>query len=88
MASLRFSPASGLNLRNENKLIQFEDLFILDRIDNKTVEAGESLTLGLEFKNLNQLDNENLNLGLAMNFRRNEDNDLPLSSSLGQKLLI
>ena len=85
LASLRFSPASGLNLRNENKLIQFEDLFILDRIDNKTVEAGESLTLGLEFKNLNQLDNENLNLGLAMNFRRNEDNDLPLSSSLGQK---
>ena len=85
LASFRYSPNNTLNLRNEKKLINFQDLFALDRIDNKTVESDESVTLGLEFKNYNKSDKEKSKIGLAMNFRRNKDDDIPISSSLGQK---
>ncbi len=85
MASLRYSPNNGLNLKDENKIINFEDLFSLDRIDNKSVEAGDSITLGVEYKKLLNTNEEKSKFGIAMNFRRNKDEDIPLSTSLGEK---
>ena len=86
LASFRYSPYKGTNLRDKKDiLIKFDDLFLLDRINNKTVEDGASATLGLEYKNLKNNNSENLKLGLALNFRNKEDEDIPLSSSLGQK---
>ena len=85
IASFRYSPNKGLNKKNDNTLLNFYDLFQLDRIDNKTVEEGASVTLGLEYKNQDKLNKEKLKFGFAMNFRTNEDDDLPISSSLGQK---
>ena len=82
MASLRYSPNNGLNLKDENKIINFEDLFSLDRIDNKSVEAGDSITLGVEYKKLLNTNEEKSKFGIAMNFRRNKDEDIPLSTSL------
>ncbi len=86
IASLRYSPNKGLNLKNEETIISFEDLFNLDRINNKTIEEGGSLTLGLEYINQEKNTfNENLKFGLGVNLRTTEDKDLPLSSSLNQK---
>ena len=85
LASLRYSPNKGANLINKKTLLQFQDLFDLDRINNKTVENGPSMTLGIEYKNQNKFNEEKLNFGLAMNFRREKDEDLPISSSLGEK---
>ena len=85
LASFRYSPSSGSNLKDKKKLISFYDLFKLDRISPKTVEDGFSTTLGLEFKNINNFDQENFKLGLGINVRNNEDKDLPKSSSLGKK---
>ena len=85
MISLRYSPNSGLNFKNEKTLISFHDLFKLDRINNKTVEDGISTTLAFEYKNFNDFNKENLTLGLGINLRNKKDNDLPRSSSLGQK---
>ncbi len=86
MASLRYSPNKGLNLKNESITpLTFQDLFNLDRINNKTIESGEALTLGLEYKKINNYNEDKLNLGLAINYRNEEDRDLPTSSSLGKK---
>tara|TARA_Y100000590_G_scaffold331042_1_gene376127 strand:- start:7716 stop:10292 length:2577 start_codon:yes stop_codon:yes gene_type:complete len=85
LASFRYSPNKGANLINQNTLLEFQNLFELDRINNKTVENGPSMTLGIEYKNLNKFNQEKLNFGLALNFRREKDEDLPLSSSLGEK---
>jgi len=83
--SLRYSPNKGLNLKNNENLISFQDLFVIDRIDNNTVEHGLSTTLGLEYKKIDTFASENIKLGLAVNLRDKEDKDLPISSSLGEK---
>ncbi len=83
--SLRYSPNQGTNLINEKSIVSYKDMFLLERINNKTLESGFSSTLGLEYKNLNNLNDERFNFGLAVNFRDEEDFDLPKSSSLGQK---
>ena len=85
VASFRYSPNKGLNLKDESQLLQFQDLFNLDRISNKTIESGESLTLGLEYKKINHKNEDKLALGFAINYRNEEDLDLPNSSSLGNK---
>ncbi len=42
---IRYSPYKGTNLRDKKDiLIKFDDLFLLDRINNKTVEDGASAT--------------------------------------------
>ena len=85
MVSIRYSPNSGINLKNDETLIGFNDLFSFDRINNKTVEKDAALTLGIEYKNLNKKNNEKFKFGIGANFRDTNDEDLPLSSSLGQK---
>ena len=87
ITSFRYSPYKGINLKNEKTLIRFQDLFLLDRINSNdiTVESGASATFGLEYKNQNNMNQDKIKLGLAMNFRNKEDKDLPTSSSLGQK---
>ncbi len=84
IASLRYSPNKGLNLKNEKQILRYEDLFQLDRINNKTTESGGSITVGMEYKNIEK-NNDNIQLGIGINFRENEDNDIPDSLSLGQK---
>ena len=83
---MRFSPNKGLNLKNENKnILNFQDLFIIDRISKNTIESGTSATVGLEYKKIDNLKNDKLRFGLAVNLRNNKDDDLPISSSLGEK---
>ena len=84
-ASLRYSPNKGTNLKSEEILMNFERLFTHDRINSQTVEHGASATLGFEFKSNENQDKERFNLGMGVNFRNANDEDLPLSSSLGQK---
>ena len=83
--SFRYSPNKGLNLRNEKELIRFQDLFNLDRVNNKTIESGESITLGLEYKNQDKFNKDKINIGIGVNFKTKKDEDLPLSTSLNQK---
>ena len=86
IASLRYSPNKGLNKRDQKTFIGYKDLFNLDRIDGKTVEEGAAVTLGLEYKNQNKLnDIDNFNFGLGVNLRLDEDEDIPLSTSLNKK---
>ena len=83
--SLRYSPNKGTNFKNDNILIKYENIFNLDRINNQTIESDGSATAGLEYKKIDNNQNDKIKIGFAMNFRNNEDEDIPLSTSLGQK---
>ena len=44
MIAFRYSPNKGTNQKNEKILLNFHNLFDLDRINNKTIEYDGSLT--------------------------------------------
>ena len=50
-----------------------------------TVEGGESATLGIEYKKINNQNNEFFKFNIASSFRNEEDPDIPLNSTLGRK---
>ena len=54
VASLRFSPNGNSDISSKDVLINYDNVFSLDRIGTSNqVEGGDSLTLGLEFKRIN-----------------------------------
>ncbi len=85
IASLRYSPNKGVNLKNENTLVTFEDLLRIDRVKSNTIETGASATLGFEHKHQTVSNIDKLKFGAAINIRNKIDEDLPQSSSLGEK---
>ena len=70
MASLRISPNKGLNIQNEYNLINFQDLFLVDRISNKTIETGAATTFGVEYKNYNSFSKESFEFCILSIFYR------------------
>ena len=84
--SARFSPTETKNIKDEDKQIDYFDLFNLNRINsNDTLEGGESITLGLNYKLLNSSNREILDFSTGQVFRLKENKDLPINSTLGQK---
>ena len=60
--------------------------FSLNRIgSNETVEGGQSITIGNEFKTVDKSDNEIFSLNLGAMFSDNENPDLPTKSTLDRK---
>jgi LPS-assembly protein len=87
IASLRYSPTETKNISNSDRRIDLNNIFSTDRIsDNSAIEGGESLTIGNTYRltDKNNLQ-EYLFLGLASNFRLEENNDLPLTSTINKK---
>ncbi len=84
--SLRYSPSNTKNIKDENRRIDINNVYSFDRIQsNDTVEGGQSLTLGSNFSMANK-DNVNLfEFNLATVYRDEENLDLPVKSTLGQK---
>ena len=84
--ALRFSPNKTDNMINEDKIIDIDNIFSLNRLGkNEIVEEGQSLTIGNEFKILNKEDRELLSFDLAANFRDNYAEDLPIKSTINKK---
>ena len=83
--SARLSPTETKNIRNKNKRVDFISLFNTDRLNENTVlEGGESLTIGADYK----LSNENgevFNLSAGQVFRFKEEEDIPTTSTIGNK---
>ena len=83
---LNYSPNKTKNMKNSDRRIDTENIFSFNRISSEdSVEGGESLTVGTEYKRVNDDDNEFFRLNIATSFRENEDLDIPISSTLGQK---
>lgn len=87
IVSLRYSPSETKNISNLDRRIDINNIFSVDRIsDNNTIEGGESLTIGNTYRLVDQNnDQEYLFLGLASNFRFEENDDLPSKSTIGKK---
>ena len=84
--SLRYSPNNSKNMREEERRIDANNIFSINRISsNESVEGGGSFSFGAEFNKNDKLDNEIFKGKIANVFRLEEDENLPSSSSLGKK---
>ncbi len=86
LVSLRYSPNKSKNLRNNEKRIDVNNIYGLNRIgSNSSVEGGLSLTYGSEFLKLNKKNEEILSASIANVIKNEKDNNISRSSSLGDK---
>ena len=86
IASFRISPDKTKNIRNEDKRIDVNNVFSLNRIgNNDTVEGGYSLTVGNEYSINDKNKNELGLFKLATVYKDKVDEDLPLKSTIGNK---
>ena len=85
--NLKVNPNPNKNIRNFSSLVDYTNIYSLNRIgSNDTLEGGESITIGNEFKILNkQKDDKIFGFNLATSFRKDKNEDLSIMSSLGQK---
>ncbi len=85
--SLRHSPNDSKNLKDESRITTVENIFSLNRIGfNQTIEGGSSLTLGLDFEKKDREKNDTvLSSKIATVFRDEVNENLPISSTLGEK---
>ncbi len=86
-ASLRINPSSMKNYKNENRPINNDNIFNLNRLGLiDTLEAGENLTLGLEYKK-EKIDNINkyFELKLGTVLRNKSNGNIPSNSTINKK---
>ena len=87
--SVKLNPVNNnKSIKNNETFIDFNSIFSTNRISsNEVLEGGQSMSLGSEYKiydKLNDLD-EIFKFNIAASFRKTENNDLPIKSSLGKK---
>jgi len=88
--TLRFSPHEMKNNSGTSRRIDIGNVYASNRLGlGNSFEAGESLTLGLNFKKekintINEVE-EYIDFKLASSFRLNEEENIPTSSTLNKK---
>ena len=81
-----YSPNKTKDMKIDDRRIDVNNIFTFNRISSAdSVEGGESLTLGADYRKRNSSDIEIFGFDLASSFRLRSDPDLPLSTTLGQK---
>ena len=85
--SLRINPSDMKSYKNENREINNDNIFDLDRLGLiDTLESGQNLTLGIDYKN-EKIDNINkyfeLKLGTVLRTKTNKN--IPTNSTLDKK---
>jgi len=84
--AVRFSPNQTKNISEDDKRIDFNNIFAFNRIDrNDTVESGASITIGSEYTKKDKRNNELLNFNIAHSVRESSNNDLPTKTTIGKK---
>ena len=94
--SLRYSPNNMKNLKDEDRRIDINNIWSLNRIaSSSTIESGQSLTVGAEYKKSRNIDVKKVSdeeypvdvfeLSLATVFRDEKNENLPSTSTLGDK---
>ena len=85
-ASFMYSPNKNKNLKNLDRKIDFKNVFTHNRLGlNDSLEGGQSLTLGGEFKITDKQNNSILTTGLASVIRDKNEEKLPRSSTINNK---
>ena len=87
--SARYSPNQSKNKSRDDRIIDLNNIFSLNRIGfSDTVEGGQSITIGNEYTLYNNKPNNNnriLTVNLATVIRDIENDKLPINSTLGKK---
>ncbi|MDC2992044.1 organic solvent tolerance protein, partial [Candidatus Pelagibacter sp.] len=85
--SLRINPSDMKSYKNENRQIRNDNLFNINRLGLiDTLESGNNLTLGLDFKRENIDDiNKYFEFKLGKVLRTKTNNNLPTNSTLDKK---
>ena len=86
--SAKINPNPNKDISNNSRIIDYSNIFSTNRISsNETLEGGESITIGNEYKifSTKKPDHEIFGLNLGTSFRRNENDDLPTNSYLNKK---
>ena len=85
--SLRINPSDMKGYKNENRLINNDNIFNINRLGLiDTLESGKNLTIGLDFKKekINNI-NEYFELKLGTVLRTKSNEDIPSNSTLNKK---
>ena len=83
VASLRFSPNGNSDISSKDVLINYDNVFSLNRIGTTNqVEGGDALTIGLEFKRINLNGSNVIDLKVANVLKSKENIKLPTKSKL------
>ena len=91
--SFRFSPHDMKGNKNLKRRVDMNNIYNFNRLSmGDSFEGGQSMTVGINYKKeklntkkkINQIE-EYLDLRLATVFRLNEENDIPLNSTLNKK---
>jgi len=85
--SLKFSPNNTKNMRSEERRIDINNIFSLNRLSaDDTLEGGASLTYGVEFLKTDKASEKDFfGAKIANIFRIEEEKNLPRNSSLGNR---
>ena len=85
-ASLMYSPNKNKNIKSLDRKIGIKNIFNQNRLGlSDSVEGGQSLTLGGEFKITDKGNNSILTAGIASVLRDKNEEKLPISSTINNK---
>jgi len=85
--SLKLSPNSTKDIRNDYVRMDVNNIYNLDRLSSaNTTEGGASITYGSDFTFFDKSKSrETFNFKVANNLRFEENKDLPVNNQIGQK---
>jgi LPS-assembly protein len=85
---LRYAPGHMIDMRDDNVALNYNNLFALNKTSE--IESGLSAILGLDFTINEKVDNnqmkEKISFSLGQAFAYEKNSDLPVKSSLHQKM--
>jgi LPS-assembly protein len=81
--SMRYSPNSTTNLSTGDRRLNLNNIFSLQRVGtNDSIEGGQSLTIGNEYRRTNKKNQQQLLINLATVYRDKANVDLPIRSTM------
>ena len=85
-ASIMYSPNRNKNIKNLDRKIDYKNIFNQNRLGlSDSLEGGQSLTLGGEYKITDKENNSILTAGLASVLRDKNEKKLPIKSTINNK---
>ena len=85
-ASFMYSPNKNKNIKNLDRKININNIFSHNRLSlSDSVEGGQSLTFGGEYRLTDKNDNNILTAGLASVLRDKNEEKLPINSTINNK---
>ena len=85
VASLRYSPNGNSNISTKDVLLNYDNVFSLNRIGAlNQVEGGDALSIGLEFKRSNTIGEDIIDFKVANVLKSKENLKLPRKSKLNK----